>query len=244
MRTLVPDGFYAQPQRSRAQIVRRVCERLEAAYDRPRLGNPRRPVDDLFYVIISNRTAPATAVSTYAALRRRYRSWDTIADASVRQIEAVLRPAGLSRKKAAQIRGIARQLRSDWGGVTLAPLRDHSDGEVHSYLRSLPGVSTKVAYCVMMYTMERQVLPVDVHVHRVCRRLGWLDKKRADQSHEVLSALVPPRRRFAFHVNCIVLGRKVCTPSKPNHSHCVIREYCEYAWRHYKEGDVSQAHSD
>ena len=111
-----------------------------------------------------------------------------------------------------------------------------------AYLTKLPGVSTKVAYCVMMYTMDRQVLPVNVHVHRICRRLGWLDKKRADQSHEVLAALVPPQRRFAFHVDCLMLGRQVCTPSKPKHSDCILREYCEYAWRHDKEGDDSPTH--
>jgi endonuclease III len=231
MRSPVADGFWSKSSRARAQIVRRVCERLEAEYGCPRLGNPIRPLDDLFYVIISNRTAPATAVATYRALRRWYRRWEALADAPLVEIEAVLRPAGLSAKKAAQIGGIARRLRSDLGSVTLSPLRGRSDDNVLAYMRTLPGVSTKVAYCVMMYTMGRKVLPVDVHVHRVCGRLGWVAKKRADQSHEVLTALVPAHRRFAFHVDCILLGRKVCTPTEPNHAGCSIRGYCDYAWR-------------
>ena len=105
----------AKSPRSRAQIVRRVCERLEAADGRPRLGNPRGPVDDLFYVIISNRTAPGKAGRIFRALRQRFRPWDTIADSSVAEVKRILWPAGLAQKKATQVTGIVGRLKSDFG---------------------------------------------------------------------------------------------------------------------------------
>ena len=90
----------------------------------------------------------------------------------------------------------------------------------------LDGVSEKVAKCVMMYTLGFDVLPVDVHVHRVATRLEWTNRKRADQCHEELEALVKPRYRFAFHVDCICHGRAVCRPKNPRCNDCVIRRYC------------------
>jgi len=233
--------FSARPRRSQAQMVRQVCERLEESYGRPRLGNPRRPLDDLLFILMSNRTAPKVAIATYRSLKERFPRWDVLAEARVADIERVLRPAGLALKKARQLSGIAKRLREDFGRVTLSPLRCLPDADVLAYLRRLPGVSTKVAYCVMMYTMDREVLPVDVHVHKICSRLGWISKKRADQSHEVLAMLVPSHRRFAFHVGCIALGRKVCTPSKPNHHRCPIRKYCEHAAREHEEKERRQA---
>jgi endonuclease-3 len=199
---------------------------MEAEYGRPRLGNPRRPIDDLFFVMVSNRTAPATAAPTFRSLKKQYPRWEALAHARLRQIERVLRPAGLSAKKAEQMRGIARQLLADFGRCTLAPLSRMSDDAVRGYLTSLPGVSDKVALCVMMYTMDRDVLPVDVHVHRIARRLGWVNKKRADQCHDLLAALVPPQRRYAFHVDCIQHGRRMCAPRRPRCAECRIAQHC------------------
>src|SRR5262249_43991044 len=96
------------------------------------------------------------------------------------------------------------------------------------YLAELPGVSDKVAKCVMMYTLGFDVLPVDVHVFRVASRLGWTSRCRADQCHDDLEALVQPKHRYAFHVDCICLGRAVCTPVHPDCPACPIRQYCVY----------------
>lgn len=221
--------FPCRSRRGQGQIVRRVCEALEAEYGRPRLGNPLRPLDDLFFVILSNRTAPATARPTFRSLKRRYPRWSMLAEARATEVAKVLRPAGLSVKKARQMCGIARRLVRDFGRCSLAPVKALSDDNALAYLRSLPGVSTKVAYCVMIYGMGRDVLPVDVHVHRVCRRLGWVDRKRADQSHEALARLVARHRRYAFHVDCVLHGRAICTARAPVCHACPIDGYCDHA---------------
>jgi len=220
-------SFRDRSRRSQAQIVRRVCERLEKTYGRPRLGNPRSPLDDLFFILLSNRTAPMKARATYEALRKRYPRWATVADASVNEMRKIMAPAGLAAKRAAQMRGMARRLRSDFGRVTLGPLGTSPDDEVLAYMRTLPGVSTKVAYCVMMYAMGRQVLPVDVHVHRISQRLGWIGAESARNAHDLLANLVPAHRRYAFHVGCVLHGRAVCRPQEPRCSECVIGEYCD-----------------
>jgi endonuclease III len=185
-------------------------------------------VDDLVYIILSNKTAPAMARRVYAELKGRFSSWDEVLNAKPSILVGLLRPAGLANVKSRQIRGALEKLSRDFGRCTMKPLRSLSEPEVASYLTSLPGVSEKVAKCVMMYTMGFLVLPVDVHVHRISVRLGWTQWKRADQSHEDLEALVPAKRRYAFHVDCIEHGRTICTPSRPACERCPIAKWCEY----------------
>lgn len=210
--------------------MRRVCEALRRDYGVDRLGNPDDPLDDLLYVIISNKTSPSTAVATYTLLRGRFESWDDLlARCPVEELEKLMRHAGLARVKSQQILNLLSILRSDFGSCGLASLAAESENVKLAYLTSLPGVSGKVARCVMMYTLDCQVLPVDAHVHRIATRLGWTSRRRADQSHQEMEALIPPHRRSDFHVNCVQHGRLVCRPSDPHCEECSIRRHCQFA---------------
>lgn len=221
-------AIWLKPVRVRAQAVRRVCEALGATYGKPRLGNPQKPLDDLIYIVVSNKTTPEMARQVYGEIRRRLPSWDDVLTARPRVLRSILRPAGLATVKSSQIRAALHRIRRDFGKCDLAGLRGRPEHETHDYLMSLPGVSDKVAKCVMMFTMDADVLPVDSHVHRIAKRLGWTARRRLDQCQDELAALVPPRRRYAFHVDCIAHGREVCRPATPACEACCIRRYCEY----------------
>jgi endonuclease-3 len=220
--------IWRRSRRERDSVIGTVCGLLAETYPSTRLGNPRDPLADLIYITISNRTTPEQAASAYKALRRCVVQWDNLLTLPKRKVAAVLRPAGLSAIKATFLVGIARAIRARFGRVTLRPLRGMGDPQRLAFLTSLPGVSGKVARCVMMYCFDSAVLPVDVHVHRLARRLGWTSRKRADQSHEELEALVPPQKRQRFHVDAILHGRAVCSAANPRCGDCVLRNYCRY----------------
>lgn len=221
-------SIWMKSPRARAYIVRCVCELLERAYGKPRFANPTDPVDDLVYIVVSNKTTPETARAVYASLKLQFPTWDEVVDAREDDLKVLLLPAGLATVKAQQLHAALCRIRSDFGTIDLSRLEGEPEGNVQSYLKSLPGVSDKVAKCVMMYTLGAAVLPVDAHVHRVARRLGWTERKRADQSHEELEALVSPRRRYAFHVDCIAHGRSMCKPRDPDCTRCGVNRYCDY----------------
>lgn len=214
----------ADPQRTAIGV----CQKLEAEYGRKRLGNPKEPLDDLVFIIISNKTAALTANRTYRRLKETYATWDRVLLSRPATLRSILKPAGLSGVKSRQLRKALQKIREDFGTCDLGTLRGRPQAFVHRYLTSLPGVSDKVAKCVMMYTMGAKVLPVDIHVHRVATRLGWTTKKRADQCHEELEALVPPRWRYVFHVACVLHGRSTCRPHAPSCGGCCINRFCEY----------------
>lgn len=220
---------WSESRQSKAQVVRRVCELLKRTYGLPRFGNPHDPIDDLVYVVLSNRTSPDTARGVYAKLKDVVGRLEKMPDIPLRTVRSILKPAGLSNIKARQIKGAIAKIVRDFGGNDVRrELRKRSEVEVEEYLTGLPGVSKKVAKCVMMYTLGNSVLPVDTHVHRIASRLGWTDKRRADQCHSELEALVPRHRRYAFHVDCIAHGRSVCRPANPACVSCCIRRYCEF----------------
>jgi len=219
--------IWRKSPKARSQVVNRVCEALEAEYGRPRLGNPAKPLDDLIFILISNRTSPHLAEQTYWQLKRTFPRWEDVLESSPARLRTILKPAGLSRKKSQQIRSLLRKVKNDFGKCTLNPLARWEDDRIHRYLTQLSGVSDKVAKCVMLYTLSSEVLPVDVHVYRVSKRLGWTNRGRAAQAHEELEALIPPSKRYAFHVDCIAHGRSVCR-SIPDCYHCNIRRDCEY----------------
>jgi endonuclease III len=100
--------------------------------------------------------------------------------------------------------------------------------EAEEFLTSLPGVGLKVAKCVLMYSLKRDVLPVDVHVHRVATRLGFRSKKRPDTSQALIEGAVPPHLRYSFHVNAIAHGRTVCLPRNPRCGICPLSAWCDY----------------
>lgn len=218
--------IWSKPPRVRVQIVRRVCEALERHYGRPRLGNPEDPLDDLVYTVISNKTSPEMALRTYARIKREFVSWNEVLGSPASVLQSLLQPAGLATVKSQQIRAALQKIKKDSNSCDLNQLQGRSEGEIQEYLISLPGVSEKVAKCVMMYTMGADVLPVDSHVYRIAKRLGWTSRKRADQCHDELEALVPPKRRYTFHVDCILHGRSICHPKNPTCARCCISRHC------------------
>jgi endonuclease III len=217
-----------KPSRVQSAVAKAVCRTLEGVYGNPRLGNPKKSVDDLIFIIISNKTTPCMAGMTFRWLKSRYQTWDDMLLSPVATVRSVLKPAGLSTVKSRQLHAALRKIKQDFGRCDLRGLRGKTEAEIHTYLTSLPGVSDKVAKCVMMYTMGARVLPVDAHVHRVATRLGWTTRKRADQCHQELESVVPPGRRYAFHVDCVLHGREVCRPENPACQRCCINRYCEY----------------
>jgi endonuclease III len=208
--------------------IRSICHELDQAYGSPRHGNKSDPLDELVFIILSTRTQDSVFQSTYARLKAAFPDWNDLTPEQYDEISTILAPSGLGRLKASQLVAIMQRLRLAFGRATLIPLDDMSDAEAEAILTSLPGVAAKVAKCVMMYSLDRPVLPVDVHVHRLATRLGFRTKKRPDTSQDWIEAAVPPELRYGFHVNAVAHGRAVCLPRIPRCDACCLAERCAY----------------
>ena len=223
--------------------IREVAHIAAVLHGTPRLGNKTDPVDELVYIILSRKTREDAYQQAYDALRARFRRWDDLLDAPPAEVEALLSSGGLGDKKTASLFGALGALKERFGSCTLEPARSWPDETLEEFLVSLPELSRKSAYCVMMYAFGRQVLPVDTHVGRVMSRLDLyrdlglelegLDHK---QLQSALADLVPPNLRHGLHVNLLVHGREVCRPQKPLCEECDLRGFCG----HYRRGEVQR----
>ena len=145
----------------------------------------------------------------------------SVSAGTLREVIAV---CGLVNQKAPQIIAIAEKLHADFGGVTLEPLREMSAADAEAYLLSLPRVGKKVARCVLMYSLGRDVLPVDAHVLRVSQRIGLLPEGISwAKAHDAIHEVVEPENRFSLHVGLVVHGREVCTYRNPRCGECVLK---------------------
>ena len=208
-----------------------VLRRLEKAHGKRPWRLWGRPLDELIGTVLSQNTNDRNSDAAMERLRRAMPDWDRAADASLSTIAAAIRPAGLHRQKARSIRAILRRVCAERGRADLDFLRRWPTGRIKEYLLDLPGVGPKTAACVLLFSLRRPVLPVDTHVHRVSRRLGLIGPRTtAEQAHDVLAAVVPPRKVYAFHVLLIEHGRKVCHARRPECGVCALNDICPSAF--------------
>ena len=202
--------------------------RLRLLYGSPRLNNKDDPLDELVFIVLSQMTTGPSYERVFEKLRAVVNGWHRLDLIPVDRIRALIADAGLANQKAPRLVAIAQRLRSDFGDVTLKPLADMTDDQAEAYLTSLPGVGVKTAKCVLMYSLQREVLPVDTHVGRVARRLGLIPSGGPRPGwHSAVEAAILPRDRYDFHVNALVHGRAVCRALRPRCACCTLRDLCE-----------------
>jgi len=214
------------------EFIGEVDRRLRV-YGNNRHFNRSNPLDELIFIILSAQTESYSYLETFRALREKFPTKESLFRAGLRSIEATIRGGGLSKKKAAQIKGTLTKIYSDTGKLSLRFLSDLNDDEVEEYLTSLPGIGTKSALCVMMYSLKRQVFPVDTHVWRICRRLGLTPQvpKPTPQMEKTLEAKVPRELRYTLHVNMVSHGREICTTYWPKCDKCMLADICPSAFK-------------
>lgn len=224
--------------------VELVAVALANAYGSPTHGNKLNPLRELLFILCSLQTNESLYQSTYASLMARFPTFRQLADASESEIADTIVHGGLARQKARTIRAILSRLESDFGAPTLSPLRAMSDTDCEHYLESLPGIGRKTARCVMMYSLRRDVFPVDSNCWRICRRLGWVRPTRPDKScsprdMDRVQNGITPNRRLSLHVNLVSHGRVYCTPSRPRCEACCISQFCRTGRRKIGLSDIN-----
>jgi endonuclease III len=192
---------------------------------------PALPVlDEVVATVLSQHTSDVNSERAFAQLKKKFPSWEQVADAPASLVADAIRCGGIADQKARRIQQILAAVEEREGRIDLSRLNELPDAAVESYLESLPGVGPKTAACVLLFSLGRAAFPVDTHVHRVAARLGWIPvKATAEQAHRLLAPRVPPDIRYDLHVAMITHGRTVCRAQRPRCDVCVLRDLCPYA---------------
>ena len=210
--------------------ARTVLNRLRKRYGE--LLPPRRsdPLEELVLTVLSQHTSDVNADRAFESLRAAFPTWEDVVRAPTRAVADAIRSGGLADTKAPRIQTILREVAERRGAFDLTALAERSDDDARAELMSLPGVGPKTAAVVLSFSLGRDAMPVDTHVHRVTTRLGLVPPKiSAERADRVLHELVPEGLRTPLHVALIRLGREICKAPTPRCGICPLKDICPTA---------------
>jgi endonuclease III len=177
----------------------------------------RDPFKVLVTTMLSARTKDQT---TSAASRRLFTKLHTVDDLdslSVKEIETLIFPVGFYHEK-------ARHLKA-WPAV----LRERFNGRIPQTVEELvelPGVGRKTANLVIAVAFNKPAVCVDVHVHRIMNRLGYLVSKTPLETEMILRKHLPERYWTTFNSYFVSFGQHTCFPLKPACDRCPVSIHC------------------
>lgn len=127
-------------------------------------------------------------------------------------------PVGFYKNKAQQILDISKEL-----------VEKHKSKVPNTIdeLVKFKGVGRKTANLVMAKGFNIPAICVDVHVHRISNRLGWVKTKMPDETEMVLRKLLPKKYWLDINTLLVTFGQNICKPQRPLCEKCPVKEYCK-----------------
>lgn len=209
------------------------------------LYNKADPLDEAVYIVLSFQTNLDRFKLVWEQLRAAFPMWEKLAQAPLSQVVKALRVGGLQEQKARAIKKLLKMTKQETGAYSLDFLRGMEDDEAERFLTRLPGLSWKAARCVLLYSLGKDVFPIDVNTFRIFKRTGVISRGsvyRRRDLHDGLQDAVEVSRRKPFHINLVVHGQRTCLPRRPRCPSCPVRGIC--AMRGVPEDIRSDARRD
>lgn len=155
-------------------------------------------------------------------LFQRFPTVEAMADGDISEIEAIVRPCGLYRTKAQNIKDACRILVDDYNGI----VPDDMDA-----LLALPGVGRKIANLLLGDIYKKGGVVTDTHCIRICGRLGFYDESIKDplKVERILTPLIEPTEQSDFCHRIVQFGRDTCMARSPACKGCPLQDVCKHA---------------
>ncbi len=167
--------------------------------------------------VISIRTRDETSLPAAMRLLARAPTADALAALGEAEIDALIRPATFHERKAAQLLAIARRTRDEFGGTLPAEA---------GVLRSFAGVGPKCANLALGVAGGDAGISVDIHVHRVTNRWGYVRAPTPERTMVALEAVLPRAWWVGINRLLVPFGRHICTGVAPKCPRCPVLAWC------------------
>ena len=178
----------------------------------------RDPFQILISTLLSARTQDATTLAASTRLFARAQTPEAVAKLRVKQIEKLIYPVGFYRNKAAFVRDTAKAIIERFGGRVPATLEE---------MITLPGVGRKTANLVMILAFKsNENICVDIHVHRIANRLGWVQTRTPEETEQALYKTLERQWWPLVNLYLVTWGQNVCRPVYPRCDRCSLLKMC------------------
>ncbi len=185
-------------------------ELAEAGYD--------SPFEQLAACMISIRTYDEVTIPTARRLFERARTPAQVSKLSAGEIDRLIHTCTFHERKAQQILEIARRVVDEHAGELPC------DGEV---MQSFPGVGPKCAHLVLGVACHEPYISVDVHVHRVTNRWGYVRASTPEKTMLALEERLPKKYWIGINRLLVPFGKHICTGKLPKCSTCPVLDMCQ-----------------
>ena len=179
----------------------------------------RDPWAVLVSTILSLRTKDEVTIAASKRLLEKAGSPEELKAIKAEKIEKLIYPVGFYRNKAASLKKIASILLEQYKGKVPPSMEA---------LLALPGVGRKTANLVLTEAFDLDGLCVDIHVHRISNRCGWLNTKTPEDTETALREILPRKYWKRINYLLVLYGQKLCRPVSPFCSQCVIKKHCAH----------------
>ncbi len=177
------------------------------------------PFQMVVMTLLSSRTKDTTTIPLVKKLFKKFPRPQDFVATPLADLEKELYGIGFYKVKAKHVKELSK----------IVLKKDVPD--TFEELIKLPGVGRKTANCVLAYTFNKPAIAVDIHVHRIANRLGWVKSETTEETEELLKKKVPKANWIDVNKLLVDHGQRVCLPRKPKCPECPIIKYCVYGQR-------------
>lgn len=224
----LPNSLDTQPRNlTKRERIEFILDRLQTLYPNPPIPlDHKDPFTLLVAVLLSAQCTDERVNTVTPTLFARADNPFDMAKVPVEEIQAIIRPCGLSPQKSKAISVLSKMLVEEHNGEVPADF---------AALERLPGVGHKTASVVMSQAFGIPAFAVDTHIHRLAQRWGLTSGKNVVQTEADLKKAFPKERWNALHLQIIYYGREYCSARGCDGRVCDICRTCYPNRKHPKK---------
>jgi len=206
-------------KQERISKILKILIRKYGSYKKPTVRATSRQKDafkTLVACLLSLRTTDENTARAAASLFSVASTPRQIAKLPIKKLEKLIYCSGYYKNKAKTIKHVAKVLLKKYNGKVPSTREE---------LLSIKGIGPKTAAIVLGFAFGKKVIPVDVHVHTIANRLGFVRTKKPEQTESELMKVVPQKYWRELNTTFVLFGKEICK-SVPICSKCPVCKLC------------------
>lgn len=176
------------------------------------------PYKSLIFTILSARSKDERTLIVTEKIMKKYPKPKDLANADIEEIKTIIKSIGFYNEKSKRIKAAAK---------TLVEKFNSKVPDTFEELIEIEGVGRKTANVVLNNVFGKDVIGVDVHVHRISNRIGLVNTKKPEQTEIELTKITPKKDLRKINKLLVRFGQSICGP-KPKCEICGLKNICVY----------------
>lgn len=201
--------------------VMNILKRKYSGYRKPTVRRSSKSKDAfrvLISCLLSLRTQDKNTEIASNNLFKVAKTPKEILELPIKKLENLIYSSGYYKKKARTLKHVSKELIRKFNGRVPSNKKD---------LLSIKGIGPKTANIVLSFAFNKLVIPVDINVHKVSNKLGWVKTKKPEDTEKELMKILSKKYWRDINTLFILHAKNICKPISPLCSKCFINKYCK-----------------